>query len=111
MHAFSPGDKVIIHRLALCRRPFIEGAATIIEPVLHASDLYRVQFEGERRALQRPVHTGIWQDDPDRLLAALFAHWRGTMQPELFDNFAVDAVRFDMDPHERFRCRLGIKPG
>jgi hypothetical protein len=82
--AFAPGDKVVIYKLALCSRPFIEGSATIVAPLPGAADLYRVRFEGERRPLVRLAHSGLWQSDPDKLLSALMAHWRDTIAPEMF---------------------------
>jgi hypothetical protein len=82
-HPVSSGEKVTIYRLALLRRPFIEGRATVIGPVLSATNLYQVRFDNERRSCRRLLHPGAWQSDPDQLLAALTGHWRVTISPEL----------------------------
>jgi hypothetical protein len=96
-HAFAPGDKVIVYRLALCSRPFIEGSATILDPIPHIADLYRVRFDGERRQLHRLVHAGAWQSGPDGLLRALLAHWRGTINPEIFSDISADVRGSDAE--------------
>lgn len=101
-HAFVAGEKVFIYRMAIRSRPFIEGAATIIEPVPQTTGLYRVRFDGERRQLERLVHGGAWQSDPDGLLGALLAHWRSTINPEIFDDFSANIS--GPDPEHRQRC-------
>ena len=83
-HPFKRGEKVTVYRVPLPNRPFIEGWATVLEPIAHMADLYRVQFENECRSRRRLVHLGDWQSNPDRLLAALTDHWRVTVDPGFF---------------------------
>ena len=41
------GDTVTVYQLAITRRPFIEGMATILGTYDEARDLYWVRFAGE----------------------------------------------------------------
>jgi len=86
-HPVRPGERVTVYRVPLLSRPFIEGRATVLKPIAHMRDLYRVQFENERRSHRRLVHPGDWQSDPDRLLAALTGHWHASINPDLFVDF------------------------
>lgn len=90
-HAFGVGAKITVFRLLLPTRPLIEGRAEIIAPVTRAAHLYKVRFEGERRAQIRFVHPGDWQNAPERQLAALLAHWRATLTPDILTRFDRDA--------------------
>lgn len=84
------GDTVTIYRLALVRRPLIEGRATILGILDPARDLYRVRFSGETVPRERLVHPGPWQADPDAMLRALLGHWRMSLCREASSSFLAD---------------------
>jgi hypothetical protein len=79
---------VTIFSILVGRRPFIEGTATIIRPLVEEDGLYEVHFIGEPQGLtrRRIVHPE-WQVDPNAALAALLREWRASMLPELLDDF------------------------
>jgi hypothetical protein len=87
VHPFSVGERVTIFQLFLPKRPLIEGRAEIIAPITRAAHLYLVRFEGEQREHARFVHPGDWQSAQERQHAALLAHWRTTLTPDILTHF------------------------
>lgn len=79
--SFMPGEKVAIFGITATGRPFLEGYAHIIDSLPFASDLYLVQFEGERRVVERVAFRGEWQADPRGMLAKLRRLWRNAVDP------------------------------
>ena len=79
----AEGEIVSIYRLPLAGPPTIEGRAEIIAAVPNIPNLYDVRFVSERLIVRRIVHAGVWQSDPEGLLAALIDHWRLSATPEL----------------------------
>lgn len=81
--AMSTGDRVAVFRALMARQPAIEGMASILAPAGEIPNLYRVQFDGERRARLRFVHGGAWLSDPHGMLAALLDHWHASLDPSV----------------------------
>lgn len=79
----EPSKYTTIFRLALTGPPLLEGRAKIIAAVPNIPNLYDVRFVSERRIVRRIVHAGVWQSDPEGILAALIDHWRLRVTPEL----------------------------
>ncbi len=77
----------IVQTMTITSPPRIEGPATLIAPMPHAPDVWRVRFRGEDVTRLRLVHPGVWQRDLDTLIAALQLHWRATLDPSLLASF------------------------
>lgn len=86
-----PDETVTVFRVALTRMPAIEGTARIVRAVDPSLGLYDVRFADETRLQCRLVHPGDWQRAPQRMLAALTAHWRIGIDPAFAGNPFDDA--------------------
>jgi hypothetical protein len=84
-----PGARVIVPApLALDGFPRIEGRATLVEPVAHIPNLWRVRFLAERRTHLRFIHPAF-QDHPQHILAALIDHYRAAIDPAILADFSL----------------------
>jgi hypothetical protein len=83
-----PGARVIVPApLALDAFPRIEGRATLVEPVAHIPNLWRVRFLTERRTHLRFIHPAF-QDQTQHILAALTDHYRAALDPAILADFS-----------------------
>ena len=83
LHPIRPGNRGCAYRLYLPRRPFSEPL-TIVCPVPDVADHYFVRLDSEPQLLrQRLVLPGDWADQSDRMLKALHAYWRASLDPTL----------------------------
>jgi hypothetical protein len=86
-HPIAPGTRVTIFSILVGRRPFIEGTAEIVRPLVEEAHFYEVRFTGERHVRRRFVHPEF-QADPESVHAALLREWRSsTMNPDLLRDF------------------------
>lgn len=92
-HPFERGQRVTIFHFGVYRRPYIEGRARIVAPILGTPDLYQVRLAGERRIRERLAHPGDWQTNPERLLKQLTAEWQASLTPALLREFFPEEVR------------------
>jgi len=83
LHPILPGQRGTGYGVIVARRPYIEPL-TIVCPVPDLADYYYVRLDSEPHVLrQRLVLPGDWADQPDRMLKALHAYWRASLDPAL----------------------------
>jgi len=98
------GDFVYIFRVGLFQRPFLEGRAKVIAPVVDEPGDFWVQFGGEISHRQRSVERGLAQNNPEAHLKNLLWHWREMVPADIRAEF------YDDGQLVRLQERRGVTP-